>query len=100
MRLADNSIQPDVPAYVSSKPPRGSAAFQWQDGATGGNILTITCAVGGIIDVHISHTLFATGTAGSTVSANPVVVGTYYYLCLDGVGTVRYLPENYLPNTY
>lgn len=99
-RLTDEAISPSEPAYVSSKPPRGSAAYQWQDGPTGGNIMTLTCVVGGIIDVHISHTLFASGTSGGAYTANPVVVGAYYYMPLDGVGTVRYLPEAYLPTTY
>jgi hypothetical protein len=99
-RIADNSVQPDQPSFVSCKPPRGSAAYQWQDGPTGGNIMTLTCNVGGIIDVHVSHTLSATGVSGGAVSANPVVVGALYYPWLDGVGTVRYQPENFLPNTY
>lgn len=99
-RVADRSVSPSVPAYVSSKPPVGSAAYQWQDGATGGNICTILAPVGSIIDVHATHVFWMSGTSGGVVAANPVVVGAYYYPPLDGSGTVRYLPADGLPTTY
>jgi len=99
-KVADRSISPSQPAYVSSKPPQGSAGYQWQDGPTGGNIMILTAPVGSIIDVHITHVLYASGAAGGSIAANPIVVGAFYYGCLDGVGTVRYLPADDLPSTY
>jgi hypothetical protein len=99
-KIADRSISPSVPAFVSSRPPQGSAGYQWQDGPTGGNIMILTAPVGSIIDVHITHVFYASGGAGGSVSANPIVVGALYYGCLDGVGTVRYLPTDDLPTTY
>jgi hypothetical protein len=99
-KISDRSVSPAVPAHVSSKPPQGSAGYQWQDGPTGGNIMILTAPVGSVIDVHITHVFYASGAAGGSVSANPIVVGALYYGCLDGVGTVRYPPADDLPTTY
>jgi len=99
-KIADRSVSPAVPAYVTGKPPQGSALYQWQDGATGGNCCVLTAPVGSIIDVHATHVFYATGSSGAANSANPIVVGAIYYGCLDGVGTVRYLPADDLPTTY
>jgi hypothetical protein len=99
-RFADRSVSPSEASYVSSKPPVGSAGYQWQDGPTGGNICTLLAPVGSIIDVHATHVFFMSGATGGAVTANPVVVGAYYYPPLDGSGTVRYLPADGLPTTY
>jgi len=89
--FSDTTVSTAFPAHVSSVPPVGSAAYQWQSTAGGGALMNITAPIGSVIDVHASHVLFDTGTAAPTAAVAAGTLGVLYYLPLDGVTDV-FLP--------
>jgi hypothetical protein len=90
VEVSDTTMSVAEPAHITARPPVGSAADFWL--SPGGNtILTLIAPVGSIIDVHCTHVLQDTATAGVTYTAAAAALGVMYYPPLDGESDL-YLP--------
>lgn len=81
--VSDSSMSVARPAHISSKPPQGSLCWLPM-GVSSGTCLDLTAPVGSIIDVHCTHVLNDTATAGSSYAVGAASLGVIYYLPLDG----------------
>jgi len=70
---------------VTSVPPSGTLVKFWQAATDTNTIFTITAPGGSVIDVLIEFTL-ANELTGTTLGIVSGVLGTVYYLALDGPG--------------
>jgi len=85
---SDSTINPSAPAYVSSRPPKGTAA-SWWSGPSTNTIFNIffanTTAI--ICDIHCDLKINdnANNTVTSVTTTNAMTVGNVYFPALDGV---------------
>jgi len=86
--FTDTSVSTSQPAYVSCRPPRGSAASLWQNPVTTNNILmSLTCGAGSIIDVDLDYILTDLFLSAVTpLAVATATLGRQYYLALDNGG--------------
>lgn len=89
--VTDTSVSESYPAFVDSVPPLNSNSAFWQTASSSG-LLYLTVPVGGIIDIDVSYTLCDGAGGGVGITLATVVLGTYYYLALDGPTTAHYTP--------
>ena len=86
-----------IPSATEWRPPKGSTSEFWQASA-GTAFMAITCGPGSILDIDVSYTL-VNSFVGGAVSISTGVVGTVYYLPLDGVSSHAILREG-VPTTF
>jgi len=69
--ISDTSISFDKPAFLLAVPPRGSLASKWHGSAQTDVMVTLSYAVGTIMDVTYQYVLFDKGTslAGPAIAA-------------------------------
>jgi hypothetical protein len=86
---SDTSLSQAFPAYVTSRPPRGSAASFWNEGSGQGLLeLTYQECTSIAVDIHIDFKLSDQSTVTSPITTtNPMTVGQLYYPALDGSGS-------------
>jgi hypothetical protein len=82
---------------VTFVPPAKTLAAFWQTASTS-NIFAIASSVGSIVDVHITYTLPG-GFLSTPLVVASAVVGTAYYLPLDGPASHTYTVLG-LPTTF
>jgi hypothetical protein len=81
-----------------SPPPNLLASF-WSNEVFGAqNILNLICSVGSVVDVHVSYTI-AASFQNVLIPVATAVLGTVYYLALDGPTSNLYVPVG-LPTTH
>jgi hypothetical protein len=84
---------------VSFVPPAKSLAEDWIAASVGTtNIFSLLMNIGSVVDVHCEFTLSNQFTSG-TVSLTTGVLGSIYYLPLDGPSSHTYFPIH-LPTTF
>jgi len=100
LTLTNATIPYDRPSVVRSEPPVGSlASFWWNSSSTSTtNLFGVSAAIGSIIDVDVSWTLVNT-LPSYTTSVATAVVGTFYYLALDGPASNKLTPVG-VPTTH
>jgi hypothetical protein len=85
---------------VRFTPPRDSEVGEWftagSVGAVGNTIFTVYATAGSIIDVSMSWT-HSNNAGSASIALTTVVLGTYYYLVLDGAAGT--MPPMGLPTT-
>jgi hypothetical protein len=79
------------------RPPRNTLYSDWLEPG-GSTIFAVSCTTGSIIDVEVSWTQCSGLTEPIQVTVATAVVGTIYYLALDGPTQNRY-PPNILATT-
>jgi len=91
IQISDTSNS-NQPAHIRCVPPRNSTPSFWQEPVTTDqNLFILNNAVGAIVDMTVEYVL-GDETATLAVGVATAVVGTRYYLHLDGPGTHNYLP--------
>jgi hypothetical protein len=96
----------DVPQGVTAtgavvfRPPKSTLAGDWLACTAAGttNLFTMFVSAGSIIDLHVSHTL-SNQFIPATMSIGVGVLGTIYYLALDGPLSNTIVPAH-LPTTH
>jgi len=93
LQIADSTNSTSVPAHVRAIPPPQSSASFWQEPVTQSvSFFNLNCAVGSIVEIGVEGILGdETATLGVTIGTG--VLGTIYYLALDG-NTNTYKPLN------
>jgi len=86
-----------VPEKVVFVPPKKSLVSDWIFLASVLNMFSITVSAGSIVDLNIDYTL-GNSLTGPFVSVTTAVVGTVYYLALDGPSSNKIVPIG-LPTT-
>jgi hypothetical protein len=85
IEVSDSSLSTTVPAYVVTRPPKGSISSFWVNGADSVPMFEISGGEVTYIDLHVSYVLadasFTPPTITLTSSPTP---GELYYLALDG----------------
>lgn len=89
--MSDTTLSVSVPAHVRTAPPRGSLAWDLLSSADTSVVMRMVAPAGSVIDVHVTHVLYDTQQASTTVAVAAGTLGALYYLPLDGVSDV-YLP--------
>jgi len=90
--VKDSEKLRDLPAGMSVSgpmvfyPPRGTELAQWHAATATGNLFSVLPGAGSIIDFNVTYTTSNAFIAGS-ISVTTAVVGTVYYLALDGPST-------------
>jgi hypothetical protein len=98
-RSADIPEGITITEKVDFKPPPKSLASDWFAASVGTtNIFTMTCNEGSILDLHVDFTLSNQFSAGTSTIATGVL-GSIYYLPLDGASSHQYFPVH-LPTTF
>jgi len=89
-----------VTGAMSARPKRDTLAALWQNSSTTSSTLGVIydLPAGSVVDVHVSFTLRNT-QAGVSYTVATAVLGTMYYLYLDGSTTHIFLPIA-LPSTF
>lgn len=92
--VCQTAITPSRPSYTASKPRYGEWASQrFSAGST--PVLGISCPIGSIIDVHVSHWLSDLAGANTTQATTSATLGQLYYPALDG--STKTAPQVGLP---
>jgi hypothetical protein len=96
-QVPDSAVIDSLPEGITSTkamsfvPPQNSLASFWiSEADSSAALFTITTSPGSIVDVHLSVRL-SNVFPGSAVTVATAVVGTVYYLALDGPTTNRYV---------
>jgi len=90
--VSDLTNNPSAPAHIIARPPKESMPAFWFNAQSSFNIFTIGIAPGGIIDVSLEGVLSDQDLAPLSVAVATAVVGTTYYLALDGPATNQFVP--------
>jgi len=89
--VRDSEVERSIPAGVSVTsplrfvPPRNMEVSMWHAATSAGNLFTLIPGTASIIDVHVTYTMVNAFTAAN-VTVTTAVIGTVYYLALDGPG--------------
>lgn len=78
-----NSLSSAYPSHIKMRPPQGTMA-SFQNSFSSDVLFTIGVAVGAIIDVHVTHWTYDTGSAGFTRAIAAGTLGVHYWSGLDG----------------
>jgi hypothetical protein len=101
-RTTDKSVPTgiSVSSPLRSSPPRGSLCDEWIqcNNSVATAIFTLLLQQGTIVDVALVFTL-ANNFASNSISVATAVVGTQYYLALDGPTSNKVVPLG-LPTTH
>jgi len=92
IEVSDTSVSVTTPAHVISRPPKNSLASFWLNLATDENVFVLTCPTGSIIDVSLQLVVSDDEAAATTNSVATAVIGTLYYLALDGPSSNLLVP--------
>jgi len=90
--VSDLTNNPSSPAHIIARPPKDSMPAFWFNAQSSFNIFTIGIAPGGIIDVSLEGVLSDQDLAPLAVAVATAVIGTTYYLALDGPSTNQFVP--------
>jgi len=96
--IKDSEKERSIPAGISVTgpmrffPPKGSEMGLWHAATATGNLFSVMPGTGSIIDFHVTYTGVNAFTAGNITVAT-AVIGTVYYLALDGVSTHVLVPR-------
>lgn len=71
LSLSDTSVSFDFPAFVASKPPRGSLASKWHGSGQTDQLFNLTYPSGTTVDFHFDFILSDSGNA----LAGPTIAG-------------------------
>jgi hypothetical protein len=100
LEYSDTSMSTAYPAHVKCRPPKASFAANWtSSAATTPNLMTLSIATGSIIDLEVEMILGDTGASAPTATVATGVLGTVYYLPLDGTTSHNVIPVQ-LSTTY
>jgi len=83
---------------VVFRPPPKSLYSDWIAAGNAGFLFTITCATGSIIDLDVDYTT-SVALSNLIIPVATAVIGTVYYLALDGATTNKFVPVA-LPTTH
>jgi len=93
IEVSDTSMSTAYPAHIKTTPPKLSFAANWQSSASSTPTLcTLSIATGSIIDVEFEGVLADTGASGPSATVATGVLGTMYYLPLDGTTSHNVIP--------
>lgn len=86
LQVSDTSINPQSPAHVRCRPPKGSVASFWQEPSAGSlNLLAIIAPAGSVVDVFLEYVLVDDNSnrVPTTYASASAVLGYMYYGYLD-----------------
>jgi hypothetical protein len=93
IEVSDTSMSTAYPAHVKCRPPKESFASNWTSAAsTTPNLMTLSLATGTVVDLDVELILGDTGASGPTATVVTGVLGTVYYLPLDGTSSHNCIP--------
>jgi len=93
VEVSDTSMSTAYPAHVKCRPPKASFAANWtSSAATSPTLMTLSIATGSIIDLEVDLILADTGASGPVATIATGVLGTVYYLPLDGTTSHNVIP--------
>jgi hypothetical protein len=89
---SDTSVSSAFPAHLKSTPPPMSLASFWASVISGANLFTLVCPTGTIIDLVVDAILKDDEASSDTINVATAVIGTMYYLSLDGPASNLLVP--------
>jgi len=91
--VSDTTINISQPARISTKPPNRSLASFWQNSLQTNPIFRIVVPQDAVIDVQLSFIMNdGANASGPPIAVSTAVIGTTYYLALDGPNTNNLVP--------
>jgi len=93
VEVSDTSMSTAYPAHVKARPPKDTFAANWTSSAsTTPNLMTLSIATGSIIDLSVEMIMGDTGASAPTATGVTGILGTIYYLPLDGTASHNVIP--------
>lgn len=85
-QISDTTMSVSQPAYVTSKPPQGTRAYQWltEDSSY---VFQVKVETGSVVDVDLSFYLSDVVGSGLARTTSGMTIGQNYYAGLTGVGS-------------
>lgn len=93
--VGDVSTSPDMPAYVSCAPPKGTKAAWWNQVQTA-TLATVFVPANCLIEVDVSYQILASTNAQSAITVSGHTVGDMTFGPLDGISN-NHVPALILP---
>jgi hypothetical protein len=89
---SDTTVSTAYPAHLKSSPPPLSLASFWTSVISGANLFTLVAPAGTIIDLVVDAILKDDEASADTIAVATAVIGTAYYLALDGTASNLLVP--------
>jgi hypothetical protein len=92
--VSDTSTSYERPAFIDAKPPSGTIASFWVSPNTG-TLCNIFSNVPIVMDVDVTGST-TSGETGIATAVSTAILGTYFWLALDGPGNNNMVPVGLL----
>jgi hypothetical protein len=94
--VSDTTVSTAVPAHIKFRPSRTCIASFWDSPATGNTtpVLILTAPAGSIVDCLLDFILTDTFATPNVIGVVTDVVGTLYWLALDGPVSNQLIPTS------